>query len=474
VKRARPFATTSVVLALVGAGFAAAVGAGAGGCSTHKDVTTSPAPPDSGALTTAQLKDPTACANCHAEHYAQWSGSMHAYASVDPLFVAMNARAQRETNGALGAFCVQCHAPMAVRLGATKTGLDLADASASARGVTCYFCHSVDAVNGTSDDPLHLATDGVLRADISDPVATAAHPSMYSALHDQEQAQSASLCGACHDVTIASGALPIEQTFAEWKTSIYAVDTKQALLTCGGCHMQGTEGTAASPPNVVPQRMVHDHSVPGVDPALIPFPEADAQAALVQTSLDPVITAQLCVQQPDAGDTTSVTLDDAFVGHDWPSGAVHDRRAWVEIIATSSGQTVFTSGVVPNDQTSVETIGDPNLWLLKETLLDANNDPVLFMWQATTVQPSALPPTVTNDPSDPRYQHSVTKMFPVPASADDVKMRVRILPVAVEVVQALIQSGDLDASYLAKLRALTLSGTQLEWNKSVNGYGCVP
>ena len=44
---------------------------------------------------------------------------------------------------------------------------------------------------------------------------------------------------------------------------------------------------------------------------------------------------------------------------------------------------MFSSGVVPNDQTSVETIGDPNLWLLKETLYDANKEPVLFMWQAS-------------------------------------------------------------------------------------------
>ena len=452
---------------------ATTIGALTGACTSHKDTPTPPAPPST-SLTTAQLQDPTSCGTCHAEHFAQWSGSMHAYASDDPLYVAMDKRAQRETNGAIGAFCAQCHAPMAVRLGATKTGLDLANAPPAQRGVTCYFCHSVDAVNGTNDDPLHLATDGVLRAGIADPVANDAHPSMYSALHDQLQPQAATLCGACHDVTVANGAIPIEQTFAEWKTSIYAEDTKQALLTCSGCHMMGTQGTAASPPNVVPTRTVHDHSVPGVDTALIPFPQTDAQAQLVQTSLDPVITASLCVQQPDAGNTTSVTLDDAFIGHDWPSGAVHDRRAWVEIVATSNGQTVFTSGVVPDDQTSVEMIGDANLWLLKETLLDANANPVLFMWQATTVQPSALPAAVTNDPNDPRYLHSVTRTYPVPASADDVKMRVRILPVAVEVVQALIQSGDLDASYLAKLRAFTLGGTTLEWSKSVNGFGCVP
>ena len=51
---------------------------------------------------------------------------MHAYAAEDPVFLAMNQRLQRETGGALGDFCVRCHAPMAVREGATRDGLDLA------------------------------------------------------------------------------------------------------------------------------------------------------------------------------------------------------------------------------------------------------------------------------------------------------------------------------------------------------------
>ena len=55
-----------------------------------------------------------ACKDCHPKHYTQWSGSMHAYASDDPVFVAMNKRGQREAQ--LGSFCLQCHAPMAVAL----------------------------------------------------------------------------------------------------------------------------------------------------------------------------------------------------------------------------------------------------------------------------------------------------------------------------------------------------------------------
>lgn len=76
-------------------------------------------------LSPQELMDPAICQNCHPQHYREWAGSMHAYAAEDPVFLAMNARGQRETQGALGSFCVQCHAPMAVRTGATTDGLNL-------------------------------------------------------------------------------------------------------------------------------------------------------------------------------------------------------------------------------------------------------------------------------------------------------------------------------------------------------------
>src|SRR5580704_15418114 len=75
------------------------------------------------ALDHQALLDPTQCQGCHPDHYREWSGSMHAYAGDDPVFVAMNARGQRETKGALGTFCVRCHAPIAAALGATSDGL---------------------------------------------------------------------------------------------------------------------------------------------------------------------------------------------------------------------------------------------------------------------------------------------------------------------------------------------------------------
>src|SRR5258708_18031752 len=104
--------------------------------------------------TRERLMDPNTCKECHADHFTEWSGSMHAYSSTDPIFRAMNERGQKETSGALGDFCVNCHAPLAVREKATTDGTNLDTVPASLQGVTCYFCHQVTDVTGTHNNPL--------------------------------------------------------------------------------------------------------------------------------------------------------------------------------------------------------------------------------------------------------------------------------------------------------------------------------
>ena len=95
-------------------------------------------------LPVTQLEDPATCMDCHKQHYDEWAGSMHAYASDDPVFLAMNKRGQRDTNNQLGTFCVQCHAPMAVALNLTDgTNFDPTTLPPTARGITCFFCHNV-------------------------------------------------------------------------------------------------------------------------------------------------------------------------------------------------------------------------------------------------------------------------------------------------------------------------------------------
>src|SRR5688572_11122565 len=169
-------------------------------------------------LSREQLMDPATCAGCHPTHYEQWASSMHAYAADDPLFLAMNARGQREAG--IGDFCVQCHAPMAVRSGATEDGLNLGELPRSLKGVTCYFCHSVDGIEGTHNNPLRLADDLLMRGPFADAAPNAAHASAYSPLHDRDQLASADLCGTCHDIVNDRGT-HLERTYSEWQGSVF-------------------------------------------------------------------------------------------------------------------------------------------------------------------------------------------------------------------------------------------------------------
>ena len=59
------------------------------------------------------LTEPAQCGSCHETHYEEWRTSMHAYATKDPVFMAMLKKGIADTKGKLGQFCVQCHAPVA-------------------------------------------------------------------------------------------------------------------------------------------------------------------------------------------------------------------------------------------------------------------------------------------------------------------------------------------------------------------------
>jgi hypothetical protein len=106
-------------LCLVALGVAAGAGATGVGCAS------SSGSPPSTFFSREEMLQPTKCAQCQQSHFDDWSQSVHAQASDDPVFIAMNKRGQRETGGTLGTFCVKCHAPMAVRDGLTTDGLNL-------------------------------------------------------------------------------------------------------------------------------------------------------------------------------------------------------------------------------------------------------------------------------------------------------------------------------------------------------------
>jgi len=415
------------------------------------------------------LMDPAYCQNCHSEHYRQWSGSMHAYASDDPMFIAMNERLQRETDGEAAGLCVGCHAPLAVRTGATVDGLNIRELPRRLRGVTCFFCHSVDAVAGDHNNQLHLADDGIMRGGHRDPMSTEAHSSMYSPLQDSNELGSSSLCGTCHDVVLPNG-LQLERTFAEWRGSLFSKSGVGAL-SCSRCHLPGYDGPAADVVGA-PNRRLHQHQMPGIDMALSAWPEGDDQRVKIERDLFPSVLTNVCVQPGAGGIEINVIVDNVFAGHAWPSGTTHARRAWVHLVAYSGGDVIFESGGVGAGDV-VSQVDDPNLWLMRSKMFDGDGNEVVMPWQAASTESTLLPAAVTNDPADPAYYHAKERVYTLSgASPDRVTMTLNMRPVGLDVVDSLIASGDLAAAVRDRVQTLEITPASVEWTADM-GFGCV-
>lgn len=459
-------ARTALAATLVAAVLAAALAAG---CSDG-DITPLPI---------ARLMEPETCLDCHPKHYAEWSGSMHAYAADDPVFLAMNRRGQAATGGALGGFCVKCHAPLALELGLTTDGLNLAEVPQWAKGVGCYFCHNIKDVEGDHNNPLVLAMDATMRGGFDDPVRNQVHRSAYSPFVDGETRESSRACGACHDI-VTPREVHLERTFSEWGGSIFASDDERRALSCGQCHMIGNTDVIAEDPDASVKLRPsgrREHTFAGIDIALTAFPQLAEQRAAINRDLRGALLAKLCVL-PTRGGEITLKLDPVGTGHSWPSGATHDRRAWAEIVAyNAAGAVVYSSGVVAATQDPEEIMGtDPNLFAMWDKAFNAAGQPAKFMWDIDRVETDRLlKPAVTTDRTDPAFDHSTTKSYPIGAlRADIVRVTARVLirPLPLSLLDEL--APELAAVGAPNLRAalptFELSGATLEWTpqKAVN------
>ena len=393
-------------------------------------------------LTRAQLLDPAACQQCHPQQYKDWSGSMHAYAAEDPVFIAMNRRAQRESGGAVGDFCVKCHAPVAVLEGLTNNGTNVETLPAHLKGVTCFACHAAAAVEGTHNNPLRLATDGSLFGPFANPAAGTPHRSSYSALFDVARPESAFACGSCHDIVNQHGAA-VERTFLEWQESLFA-DLKVGQ-TCTRCHMSPTSGPAATNSTIV--RDLRNHAFAGVDVALTPFPEMEAQRLRVQTLLDGTLSGTVCLTDDLK---INAYLDNVGAGHSFPSGATSDRRLWVEVVAYVGPDVIFRSGVVPAGGSLSSIVDDPDLWVIRDCLRTADGTATHLFWEAATVDPpNLIAAPVKQNIQDPKTftRSHVKRVFPgagaLPAKPDRITLRVFLKPIGDDILSDLVASGDL-------------------------------
>jgi hypothetical protein len=158
-----------------------------------------------------------------------------------------------------------------------------------------------------------------------------------------------------------------------------------------------------------------------------------------------------------------VTLDNVLAGHAFPSGVTHARRAWVELVATEDGATSFARGLFADGEV---VSGDGDAWVLQSRFLDGAGAPVEHVWDAAGIESALLAPAVTRDPSDPAYYHAQTRTWFVPGAPDEISMIVRLEPVGLDVLDDLIEAGELDPVVRDRMPRLPLAGTSRRWRRA--------
>jgi nitrate/TMAO reductase-like tetraheme cytochrome c subunit len=419
-------------------------------------------------LTREQLLDPETCKDCHPKHYEEWSSSMHAYATRDPVFVAMNKRGQEQAN--LGEFCVNCHAPMAVRENAITNFADLSDVPDHLQGVTCYFCHNAISVGTPHNNAnIQLANDTTMRGVLPNPQKPWAHDvaPTPSAMHDPTKVDSSLLCGTCHDIMTPTN-VHLERTLTEWEKNLTS-KPGDGFLTCQSCHMRSRDVLEPAAPGYpgVAARKTHEHLWPGVDLALTPdMPNQDALRSAIER----------CEMQTIAMGGVEVTFGDNWVpgepfpfkilieqlaGHDMPSGASADRRLWVEVVAYDAAGTVLVeSGQIAEGELEEKPMTDPaydyQFDPFRDYLTDAQGNETHMFWEVANIEMDVLPGATV-----PGAVHYGERVFVTDLPATQPPARIefwlRMRPMGVDVLQDLVNSGHLDPMYLAKMPTLTVT-----------------
>jgi hypothetical protein len=319
-----------------------------------------------------------------------------------------------------------------------------------------------------------LANDTTLRGPFDDAIETPAHDTAYSRHFDPTRPESAALCGSCHDVTLTQDLnghqVRLERTYAEWQTTLFARPYSQGGVGCNACHMPySPRRTRGAEIDAAPERRSARHDFEGVDLALDDFPNRERQELLVERFLASTLLAEICVSETGA---IEVTLENAGSGHNWPSGASHDREAWLEVRAFAAGeQEPLFETVAPEHEND-----DAERVVLRDFVVDEEGDPAHMFWDvAELAESTTLPGVATRDPLDPLY-HRERRVWTFNQEAvslqpiERVTLTVRIRPIGLAVLDDLVDSDHLDRAFLAAMPVLDVLPNRCYSDRLIEEY----
>ena len=342
-------------------------------------------------VTSSEFMSPDICAGCHGEIFAQWKGSMHAHAFVDPVFQALWKIGAQETNGLTDKLCAGCH----TAIGTVSEEIVFKDgefqvSDIAKRGVQCDLCHTV--VRSTFlETPTHepqnasivLEPGDIKRGPYKDSQSPF-HQTAYSELHTKSE-----FCANCHNVFHPVTNFHIERTYDEWKFSVYA----QNGIQCQDCHMKPLEQAIETARTLKiqnnpgkacvmgPERdQLYTHEFVGgnftVTSLLGSQEHADIARKRLQSAAELTLIPPETVEQGNIA-SVGVTVTNVGAGHNLPTSLTEVRQMWIEVVITdANGATVYHSGSMDDEGTI-----DPKAKMFNARAVDANGQHTYKPWE---------------------------------------------------------------------------------------------
>lgn len=298
------------------------------------------------------------CGVCHEREWKEFHGSMHSAAHGEPLYRGFAELARKEAGDKVYAYCSGCHSPAGVVSGLVPKKHDRELPTEAKAGVSCDVCHQITSLTGTEGpwgepgNASFMLTAGQIKY-------AASGLFQKNRAHSGEQRAfftKAEYCASCHTVIHPVNGLRIENTYGEWKASVYA----QKGIQCQDCHMRNVEEMKKVAETLQPivvkgqrvvngqERDIYRHYFVGGNANADRLAGGKTHAKMAEAWLQSAARIELNTPSgytPGGKLPIDVIVHNVAAGHNLPTGVTELRQMWVDLrIADQQGKTLFRSG----------------------------------------------------------------------------------------------------------------------------------
>jgi Cytochrome c554 and c-prime len=279
------------------------------------------------------------CGRCHVAIHDNWQSSLHRLSASDAWYLKTKDLLAFEQGAPAVRQCAGCHAPVSLMTG--EVGLYSSEAASIREGVTCSFCHTLEAVKG--GNAKYVSDPGRIRAYpqgdylAESGIQPAAHLVMASpGQHRTDMLKpfyrTSQFCQGCHELTLNK--VKLQSTFSEWAASSYA----QKGVTCQGCHF-----TPGAGPTSETGRLVEHY--PNTREGILRHTLGGGSVTVgVRDNRAELRDALKLSARLERGQL-QVMVRNVLAGHAVPTGVSDLRELWLEVTAQDvGGHEVFRSG----------------------------------------------------------------------------------------------------------------------------------